>query len=278
MAEDKKTESVVNELDELQIAKVVKKPEVIKTPEVVAKEVIKPPVVKTPEKKVEKTEEKVVVDKKNSANKTPEKKVEKKEDKKPEGNPLMQKHAQMLQFAQNTLWNIETDIKRIKLVLSQLAKFDPNDPDSLKVNNKEVEEAVGVQQVKVYEEDGDAEVVEWTYDGYFMVGTDQKKYPVPLNYSSKTKMVPGDELKLKIMSDGRFIYKLVQPAERKHIRAILSKSDDNKYVAMTEEWKMFFLNQAAVTFHKWRPGDELYIVTNKNESGGFAAIEAVIKK
>jgi hypothetical protein len=111
-----------------------------------------------------------------------------------------------------------------------------------------------------------------------MVGKDQKKYPVPLNYSSKTKMVSGDLLKLKIMSDGRFIYKLVQPAERKHIRAVLSKADDNKYVAVTEEGKMFFLNQAAVTFHKGRPGDELYIVTNKDESGGFAAIEAVIKK
>ena len=62
-----------------------------------------------------------------------------------------------------------------------------------------------------------------------MTGTDQKKYPVPLNYSSKTKLVPGDILKLKILEDGKFVYKLIQPIERKHIRATLSKTDDNKF-------------------------------------------------
>jgi hypothetical protein len=32
-----------------------------------------------------------------------------------------------------------------------------------------------------------------------------------------------------------------------------------------------------VTFFKWRPGDELYILTNEKEDWWFAAIEAVIK-
>ena len=40
-----------------------------------------------------------------------------------------------------------------------------------------------------------------------MIGADQKKYPVPMNYSSKTKLIPGDTLKLKVMPDGKFIYK-----------------------------------------------------------------------
>jgi hypothetical protein len=34
------------------------------------------------------------------------------------------------------------------------------------------------------------EVIEGLFDGYFMIGADQKKYPVPMNYSSKTKLIP----------------------------------------------------------------------------------------
>jgi hypothetical protein len=122
------------------------------------------------------------------------------------------------------------------------------------------------------------QVVEWLFDGYFMVWSDQKKYPVPLNYASKTKLVPGDILKLKILTDGKFVYKLIRPVERKHVRAVLSKTDDNKFIAVTDDSKTYFLNQAAVTFFKWKASDELYIVTNADGSGSFAAIEAIIKK
>lgn len=281
MADTKKQEpQTTNELDELQAAQVVAKPA---TPEAPAAEVEAPKAEAKPaakkaekveEKKEEIKEEKVEAPKVEAKEETVEKPTPKAKSSEEE---LMEKHAQMVQFTQNLLNTMELDIKRCKLVLSQLAKFDPKNPDSFKVVNEEVQKVMGDEELKSYSEE-DAEVVEGKFDGYFMVGNDQKKYPVPLNYSSKTKMVPGDVLKLKIMSDGKFIYKLIQPAERKHIRAVLSKSDENKFVAVTDEGKMFFLNQAAVTFHKGKPGDELYIVTNKDESGGFAAIEAVIKK
>lgn len=188
---------------------------------------------------------------------------------------LIEKHNQMIQFVKNTISTIETDLKRMKLVLNKLSKFDPNDPKSL--DDKEITEAIWTEELKTYTEEN-VQVVEWKFDGYFMVWADQKKYPVPLNYSSKTKLVPGDILKLKILDNGQFVYKLINPVERKHIRATLSKTDDNKFTAITDDGQTFFLNQAAVTFFKWRPGDELYILTNDKDNGGFAAIEAVIKK
>lgn len=188
---------------------------------------------------------------------------------------LIEKHNQMVQFVKNTISTIETDLKRMKLVLNKLSKFDPSDPKSL--DDKEITEAIGTEDLKSYTED-DIQVVEWKFDGYFMVGADQKKYPVPLNYSSKTKLVPGDVLKLKILDNWQFIYKLINPVERKHIRAILSKTEDNKFTAVTDDGQTFFLNQAAVTFFKGKPWDELYILTNEKDNGGFAAIEAVIKK
>ena len=188
---------------------------------------------------------------------------------------LMEKHNQMIQFVKNTISTIETDLKRMRLVLNKLSNFDPKDLTSL--DDKELAETIGTEELKSYTEDN-IQVVEWKFDWYFMVWADQKKYPVPLNYSSKTKLVPWDVLKLKILENGQFVYKLINPVERKHIRATLSKTDDNKFTAVTDDGQMFFLNQAAVTFFKGRPGDELYILTNEKDNGGFAAIEAVIKK
>jgi hypothetical protein len=85
-------------------------------------------------------------------------------------------------------------------------------------------------------------------------------------------------LKLKILEDGKFIYKLIQPVERKHIKAVLSRTDDNRFVALSDDGKSYFLNQAAVTFFKGKPGDELYVLINDKEDMSFAAIEAIIKK
>lgn len=100
---------------------------------------------------------------------------------------MMQKHQQMVQFVQNLLGSMENDMKRIRLTLNQLAKFDPENPES--VEHKDAEQSMGNQELKSYSEEN-AEVVEGKFDGYFMIGNDQKKYPVPLNYSSKTKLVP----------------------------------------------------------------------------------------
>ncbi|AHB41581.1 50S ribosomal protein L7/L12 [candidate division SR1 bacterium RAAC1_SR1_1] len=190
---------------------------------------------------------------------------------------LMEKYLQMVQFVQNTVGNIENDLKRVSIVLSQLSKFNPEKPESFLEIDKDAKDFFGETELKTYSEEN-MEVVEGKFDGYFMIGADQKKYPVPLNYSSKTKLIPGDVLKLKILEDGKFIYKLIQPADRKHVRAILSKTEDNKFIAMTDDGKSFFLNQAAVSFFKGKPGDELYILVNEKDDSAFAAIEAIIKK
>lgn len=105
--------------------------------------------------------------------------------KKTNKDEMMQKHQQMVQFVQNMLGNIENDMKRIKLTLNQLAKFDPENPESIEIKQDQAD----VPELKSYSEEND-QVVEGKFDGYFMIGADQKKYPVPLNYSSKTKLVP----------------------------------------------------------------------------------------
>ena len=127
------------------------------------------------------------------------------------------------------------------------------------------------------EEDG-VQVVEWKFDGTFMIGNDAKMYPVPMNYASKTKLIPGDMLKLRIMEDGKLIYKVIGPAPRKFLKAKLTKTEEGKFIALTEENKTFSLNQAAVSFFKGNVGNEITIILNAGEDSGFAAIEAVISK
>jgi hypothetical protein len=43
--------------------------------------------------------------------------------------------------------------------------------------------------VEDLEDDPNVKVVEGIFDGYFMIGSDAKKYPVPMNYSSKSKLI-----------------------------------------------------------------------------------------
>ena len=167
------------------------------------------------------------------------------------------------------LSKIETEIKRAKLMVHQLVENKDIDLDQLDIDMQ----AVG--DLSSYTED-DAQVVEWVFDGYFMVGSDKKKYPVPLNYSSKSKLIPGDVLKLRVMGDGKLVYKLIGQANRQFIKATLSKSDDNKFIALTDEGTIYYLNQAAVSYFKGKTGDELSIIINSDWVGNFAAIEAMI--
>jgi len=188
---------------------------------------------------------------------------------------VMKKHQQMINFLRNEISNVEVELKKMKVILDQLVNFDPKDIKSLSVVDGQ--DSLGNQELSTYSEEW-IEVIEGLFDWYFMIWADQKKYPVPMNYSSKTKLIPWDTLKLKVMPDGKFIYKLIKPADRKHLRAILSRTDDNKFTAVTEEGTVYFLNQAAVTFFKGTPGDELYIIINEKDKGSFAAIEAIVKK
>ena len=106
---------------------------------------------------------------------------------------VMKKHQQMVNFLRNEIANVEVELKKMKVILDQLVNFDPMDINSL--SSSEWDDTIGSQELSTYSEEG-VEVIEWLFDGYFMVWADQKKYPVPMNYSSKTKLIPGDTLKL----------------------------------------------------------------------------------
>jgi len=117
-------------------------------------------------------------------------------------------------------------------------------------------------------------IIEGVFDGEHMVGPDQKKYPIPANYASKSKLVQGDVLKLTINADGTFIFKQIGPTPRKKITGILNYADgDYRVLAEGKAYKILF---ASVTYFKVQPGDHVTLVIPKDGNSEWGAIENVL--
>lgn len=119
-------------------------------------------------------------------------------------------------------------------------------------------------------------VIEGVFDGQNMIGPDNKQYPVPANYSSKSKLVEGDVLKLTISEDGSFIYKQIGPVERRKIIGVLMQDENGDYKVIGEG-KTFRVLLASLTYFKAESGDEVTIVVPKDGESQWAAVENVIK-
>jgi hypothetical protein len=125
-------------------------------------------------------------------------------------------------------------------------------------------------------EEGEGNVIQGTFDGQIMIGTDGKQYPVPANYASKSKLVEGDFLKLTIVANGSFIYKQIGPVPRQnHIGIVGQDASGNYFVAV--DGKPYKVLLASITYFDAQPGDEVAIVTSQEEDAQWASIEAVLQ-
>jgi hypothetical protein len=120
-------------------------------------------------------------------------------------------------------------------------------------------------------------VIEGVFDGQNMIGPDNKQYPVPANYASKSKLIEGDVLKLTIADDGSFIYKQIGPVERRKILGTLLE-DDNGDFKVLAEGKIYKVLLASLTYFKAEAGDDVTIVVPIEGDTEWAAVEHVIKK
>ena len=119
-------------------------------------------------------------------------------------------------------------------------------------------------------------IIEGVFDGQNMIGPDKKVYSVPANYASKSKLIPGDILKLTITEDGSFLYKQIGPIERKKIVGTLTY-EDNVYrvIANGKSYKVLL---ASVTYFKAEIGDRVTIIVPEIEDSEWAAIENVLPR
>jgi len=121
---------------------------------------------------------------------------------------------------------------------------------------------------------GDGKIVEGVFDGEAMVGADGKKYPIPPNYASKSKLIAGDVLKLTITDDGSFLYKQIGPVERKKMVGTIAKDGDNYTVVAGG--KSYRVLTASITYFKLNTGDQATIVVPASEDSKWATIESAV--
>ncbi len=117
-------------------------------------------------------------------------------------------------------------------------------------------------------------IVEGVFDGKDMAGPDERKYPVPANYASKSKLVAGDVLKLTITDDGSYIYKQIGPtARRKQIGTLTQEGNQFKVLAGGKAYGVLL---ASVTYFKAQAGDQISIILPEDQDPEWAAVDNLI--
>jgi len=149
-----------------------------------------------------------------------------------------------------------------------LSDYNLNKKDSSSIKNK-------LKTTKEYEENND-KIVEGIFNGEIMIGPDEKQYSIPSNYISKSKIIEGDKLKLTIKPDGTFVYKQIELIPRKRTKGILSKASDGSFEVLSEG-KTYKVQKASITYYKGEIGDEVIILTPKDNNSFWAGVENIIK-
>jgi hypothetical protein len=169
---------------------------------------------------------------------------------------------------------LEAETDRAKKLLKNLAseKGDKNDP----VINQEIEAMINSGN-QVTDPDTGEIIIEGVFNGQVMIGPDGKQYSVPANYASKSKLIEGDILKLKIDKFGNFVFKQIGPTERIRKIGIVVKDEDEE-LAILAEGKKYDVIKASLTYFKAEEGDEVVILVPKDAQSQWAAVENIIKR
>lgn len=126
------------------------------------------------------------------------------------------------------------------------------------------------------EADTGGKIIEGVFDGQNMVDKKGSVYPVPANYASKSKLIPGDVLKLTVTEEGKFLYKQIGPVERKTVIGPLVYND-GRYQILANG-KAYNVLLASVTYFRAEVGDEVTMIIPMVEDSDWGAIEAVLPK
>ena len=123
---------------------------------------------------------------------------------------------------------------------------------------------------------GEGRVIEGVFDGQNMIDKKGAVHPVPANYASKSKLVPGDVLKLTVTEEGKFLYKQIGPVERRNVIGPLVQN--NGQFQVLTEGKAYNVLLASVTYFRASVGDEVTLVIPMGQDSQWGAIEAVLPK
>lgn len=173
---------------------------------------------------------------------------------------MPEKSPSKLELVQQLLESAEGNIRSAKQLLAELYGGPAS---SLREKAKDLTTSV------------DGRIVEGVFDGQNMVGSDNKKYPVPANYASKSKLVEGDVLKLTILEDGSFIYKQIGPIRRRKLVGTLAlDGEDYRVLAGGRSYRVLY---ASVTYFKGQPGDQVTLLVPEEREATWGAVENILQ-
>src|SRR3989339_318281 len=174
----------------------------------------------------------------------------------------------------NKIENIKQKIEDIQSQLLLLKQELDSASDGELTQNAHQIKALEVGSV---ESDQKETIVEGVFDGQNMLGPDGKTYTVPANYASKSKLVEGDIMKLKITEDGTFIYKQIGPVRRIRLKAkLVYDSEVAMYRGVTKKGRSYRLLTASVTYYHGNPGDIAIMLIAADLACKWAAVENII--
>ena len=165
----------------------------------------------------------------------------------------------------------EAALRLAKQILSGVGDF----PVTSKADSKVYAQKAATMSKSASGEGG--RVIEGVFDGQNMIDKKGTVYPVPANYASKSKLVPGDVLKLTVTEEGKFLYKQIGPVERKSIIGPLVHNEGQYQVLA--DGKAYNVLLASVTYFRAAVGDEVTLVIPMDDNAArWGAIEAVLPK
>lgn len=176
-----------------------------------------------------------------------------------------------LQKAHEALETAEAALKLAKQLINEAGDL----PITSKGDSKVYAEKAATMSKAGASEGG--RVIEGVFDGQNMIDQKGTVYPVPANYASKSKLIPGDVLKLTVTEEGKFLYKQIGPVERKTVIGPLVYND-GQYQVLGDN-KAYNVLLASVTYFRAAVGDEVTLIIPMDANqADWGAIEAVLPK
>lgn len=165
--------------------------------------------------------------------------------------------------------NAESSIELAKQLMGDIAGIS----DTSKISKGQYTE----KAAEVSSDSGDGgRIIEGVFDGQNMIDKKGTVFPIPANYASKSKLIPGDVLKLTITEEGKFLYKQIGPVERKTVIGPLV-CNEGQYQILANG-KAYNVLLASVTYFRAQVGDEVTLIIPLNEDADWGAIEAALPK
>lgn len=168
-----------------------------------------------------------------------------------------------LQALQELIYTAERSLHHAKTLVSQITGKKPIDA----AENRELAD------LHTYKH-GKSKVIEGIFTGKDMLGADEKLYPVPANYASKSKIVEGSKLKMTIKADGSYQYKIIDEIDYDTATGTLIK--DGEHFVVISQQGIYNVLPASVTYLQARVGDRVAIRVPRGIKATYATVDTIV--